>query len=105
MPQLVFIHVVISLLGIGSGIVVLLGFFGNKRLDAGTHFFLMTATLTSVTGFLPAHQLLLSHSLGVLSLVTLAIAGSRATAKKKQGGWRKTYAVTAMISLTSTSSC
>jgi hypothetical protein len=41
MPQLVFIHVVISLPGARSGIVVLLGFFGNKRLDAGTHFLLM----------------------------------------------------------------
>ena len=51
MPPLVFIHVVISLPGIGSGIVVLLGFFGNKRPDAGTHFLLMTTTLTSVTGF------------------------------------------------------
>jgi hypothetical protein len=34
MPQLVFIHVVISLPGAWSGIVVLFGFFGNKRLDA-----------------------------------------------------------------------
>jgi len=38
MPPLVFIHVVISLLGIGSDIVVSLGFFGNQRRDAGTYF-------------------------------------------------------------------
>ena len=86
MPPLVFIHMVISLLGIGSGIVVLLGFFGNKRLDAGTHFFLMSVTLTSVTGFLlPAHRLLAFHILGVLSPVALAIAWLVRYSKKMPG--------------------
>ena len=75
MPPFVFIHVLISLLGIGSGIVVLLGFFGDKRLGDWTNFFLGTTILTSVTGFfLPAHKLLPSHILGILSLIALAIA-------------------------------
>jgi hypothetical protein len=100
MPPRVFIHVVISLLGIGSGMVVWLGFFGNKRLDAWTHFFLITTILTSVTGFfLPAHKILPSHILGVLSLIALAIACVARYFKRMQGGWLKTYVITAMISL------
>lgn len=100
MPPLVFIHVLISLLGIFSGIVVMFGFFGNKRLDAWTHFFLITTILTSATGFLlPAHKLLPSHILGALSLIALAIACVARYSKKLQGGWLKTYVITAMISL------
>ena len=100
MPPMVFIHVLISLLGIGSGIVVMFGFFGNKRLDAWTHFFLVTTILTSFTGFLlPAHKLLPSHILGVLSLIALAVACVARYSKKMQGGWLKTYVITAMISL------
>ena len=100
MPALVFIHVLISLLGIGSGIVVLLGFFGNKRLDTWNHFFLITTILTSVTGFfLPAHKVLPSHVLGVLSLIALAIACVARYSKEMQGGWLRTYVITAMIAL------
>jgi hypothetical protein len=100
MPPLVVVHVLISLLGIGSGIVVVLGLFGNRRLDAWVHFFLITTILTSVTGFfLPAHKILPSHVLGVLSLIALAIACVARYAKKMQGGWRKTYVITAVISL------
>jgi hypothetical protein len=100
MPPLVVVHVLISLLGIGSGMVVVLGLFGNRRLDAWVHFFLTTTILTSVTGFfLPAHKILPSHVLGVLSLIALAIACVARYAKKMQGGWRKTYVITAVISL------
>ena len=100
MPPLVVIHVLISLLGIGSGIAVLLGFLGNQRLDGWTHFFLLTTILTSVTGFfLPAHKLLPSHIVGILSLIALSIACVARYSKKMQGGWLRTYVITAMISL------
>ena len=100
MPPLVFTHVVISLLGIGSGIVVLLGFLGNKRLDGWNHFFLASTILTSVTGFfLPAHKLLPSHILGILSLIALAVACVARYSKHMLGRWLKTYVITAMISL------
>jgi putative flippase GtrA len=46
------VHVVLSLLGIISGIVVLWGMFGANRLDGWTAFFLATTVATSVTGFL-----------------------------------------------------
>ena len=50
------IHVVISLVAIGSGFVVLFGLIAGKRLDGWTAFFLATTVATSVTGFgFPIH--------------------------------------------------
>jgi hypothetical protein len=96
---LVFIHILISLFGIGSGFVILAGFLGGKRLDGSNAFFLVTTILTSLSGFiLPAHKILPSHILGVLSLIALAIACVARYAKKMQDGWRKTYVISAMIS-------
>jgi len=70
-----FLHVLISLIGIGSGLVVMFGFITGTRLDNLTAVFLTTTVLTSVTGFgFPFDHLLPSHILGIISLVVLAIA-------------------------------
>ena len=99
LPVLVFAHVLISLLGIGSGFVILAGFLDGRRLDGANAFFLVTTILTSLSGFiLPAHKILPSQILGVLSLIALAIACVARYAKKMQGGWQRTYVITAMIS-------
>ena len=37
-----FLHVVISLVGIASGLIVVYGFITGKRLDSWTAFFLLT---------------------------------------------------------------
>jgi hypothetical protein len=69
------VHVLISLVGIASGIVVLYGLLSAKRLDGWTALFLTTTVLTSVTGFgFPFDHLLPSHKVAILSLVLLAIA-------------------------------
>jgi len=95
----VFIHVVLSLVGIGSGAIVAAGLLAARRLDGWTGLFLSTTILTSVTGFfLPAHKLLPSHIIGILSLIALGIACVARYAKKMQSGWRKTYVISAMIS-------
>jgi hypothetical protein len=46
-------HVVLSLVGIGSGLVVLYGLLGSKRFDGWTTIFLTTTFETSVTGLPP----------------------------------------------------
>jgi hypothetical protein len=46
------LHVIISLIAIGSGLIVLLGMLGSHRLAGWTALFLLTTILTSVTGFL-----------------------------------------------------
>jgi len=69
------IHVIISLIGIGSGLIVLFGMFGGKRLDGMTALFLGTTALTSLTGFgFPFEHVTPAIILGVLSLIVLAIA-------------------------------
>ncbi|MGA9550682.1 MAG: hypothetical protein WBR30_00435, partial [Candidatus Sulfotelmatobacter sp.] len=46
-----FLHVLISLAGIGSGFIVMVGLLTKKRLDNWTAVFLTTTALTSITGF------------------------------------------------------
>ena len=69
------LHVVISLVGIASGLIVVYGFIAGKRLDLWTAIFLLTTVFTSATGFLfPFKHLLPSHIVGILSLLVLAAA-------------------------------
>ena len=100
MTTSVLIHVVISLVGIGSGFVVLFGLLAGKRLERWTSLFLITTVLTSVTGFfLPAHKILPSHIIGAISLVVLAFAIYARYSRQLVGGWRTTYVVTSTLAL------
>ncbi len=75
MNPLTSVHVLISLIGIASGLLVTLGLLRSQRMDRMTPIFLVTLVLTSDIGFLfRFHKLLPSHILGVISLVQLAFA-------------------------------
>jgi hypothetical protein len=94
------VHVIISLIGIVSGILVMFGLLGSNRMPGMTAIFLLFTILTSATGFLfPFTKLLPSHMIGILSLVLLAIACIALYGLKLSGPWRWIYVVTAMISL------
>jgi hypothetical protein len=94
------VHVLISLVGIGSGFLVLYGMFLAKRFDGATAIFLVTTILTSVTGFLfPFVHLLPSHILGAISLVALAVAIIARYARHMAGAWRSIYVVSAVLAL------
>jgi hypothetical protein len=94
------IHVVISLIGIASGLVVVLGFLMAKRLDGWNALFLVSTVATSVTGFLfPFHGFLPSHGVGIISMVLLLVAIYARYGGHRAGGWRRTYVITATISL------
>ncbi|HXM23470.1 MAG TPA: hypothetical protein VN948_19595 [Terriglobales bacterium] len=94
------VHVIISLVGIGSGFIVTFGLLTGKRLDGWTALFLATTVATSVTGFFfPFDHLLPSHKVGIISLVVLAVAIPARYALHLAGAWRRIYAVTAMIAL------
>jgi hypothetical protein len=100
MGTFTLVHVVISLIGILSGIVVLLGFLRGKRLDRWNSIFLIATILTSATGFLfPFHKLLPSHILGAMSLVLLAVALFARYARHMDGTWRRTYVITSSVAL------
>jgi hypothetical protein len=69
------IHVLISLAGIASGLVVMYGFLTSRRLDLWTAIFLVTTVLTSLTGFLfPFKGVTPGIKLGIISMVALASA-------------------------------
>jgi hypothetical protein len=94
------IHVIISLIGIGSGLIVLFGMLGSKRLDSMTALFLATTVLTSVTGFFfPFEHVTPGIILGILSLIVLAIAITAHYSFRMAGKWRSIYVVTAVIAL------
>jgi hypothetical protein len=95
-----FIHVALSLIGIVSGFVVVYGLLASKRLDGWTMLFLTTTVATSLTGFLfPFHKFLPSHGVGILSLIVLAIAILARYRFRLAGGWRRTYAISAVLAL------
>ena len=94
------VHVVISLIGVVTGIVVLFGMLNGRRLEGLTAVFLATTVLTSVTGFLfPFSTLLPSHVVGIISLVVLVIALVALYSKRLSGAWRSIYIVTATVAL------
>lgn len=94
------VHVVISLIGIVSGLVVVYAFLAAKELNGWTATFLASTVLTSITGFLfPFHRLLPSHIVGAISLVILAIAILARYGRKLAGAWRLTYVIAAMVAL------
>lgn len=94
------IHVIISLIGIGSGLVVMYGMLTGKKLDGWTALFLTTTVLTSVTGFgFPFKGVTPAINLGVISLVVLAVAIVARYARHLSGAWRKTYVISAALAL------
>jgi len=92
-------HVLLSLVGIGSGFVVMLGFLSSKSSPGQTKLFLTTTAATSLTGFFPFHGFTPAIGVGVVSLVVLAIAGSALYISKLAGGWRRTYLIAAVVAL------
>jgi hypothetical protein len=101
LPPLTFIHTLISLVGIFTGLVVLFGgYLANKHLPRWTAWFLITTVLTSATGYiLPAAHFMPSHAVGIVSLLVLAVSLFALYSKHLQGGWRRTYVITAVIAL------
>ena len=94
------VHVILSLIGIGAGLVVMLGFLSGKPLGSANALFLWTTILTSVTGyFFPFHGFKPSYVVGAISLLFLALAVVALRAGQLAGAWRKTYVISAMIGL------
>jgi hypothetical protein len=94
------IHVLISLVGIFTGLIVLFGMLAGKRLDGWTKWFLITTVLTSVTGFFfPFDGFTPAIALGIISLLVLAIVIYARYPRQLTGNWRWIYVVGAVISL------
>jgi hypothetical protein len=93
-------HVFLSLVGIVSGIVVVLAMLGANRFPLLTAMFLLTTVATSVTGFM-FHFASFGppEIIGAISLVVLAVALLALYVYKLAGAWRWIYVATAVFAL------
>ena len=94
------LHVVITLIAIGSGLIVVGGMFASHKLPGTTALFLFTTVLTSVTGFLfPIHGFTPALGVGIVACVILALALFALYKERLVGAWRPIYVTTAVASL------
>jgi len=93
-------HVVVSLIGIVTGIIVAVAMLGSKTTNGWTAIFLATTALTSITSFLfPSDKVLPSHIVGAVSLVVLIIAIVALYGYRLARSWRWIYVVSALVAL------
>jgi len=96
--QFTFLHVFLSLVGIGAGIFIIFGLLTSRRLSILTTLFLITTVATSLTGFLfPFNGITPGIILGILSLIVLILAIFALYVRKLAGGWRATYVVSVCV--------
>src|SRR4029077_8575472 len=94
------VHTLISLVAIFTGFIVLFGLLSGRRLDSWTKWFLVTAVVTTVTGFFfPFHGFTPAIGLGLISLPILALTICARYPKNLAGAWRLIYVLGAVISL------
>ena len=94
------LHVIISLIAIVTGLVVMSGLLGSRRMPGLTAIFLLFTILTSVTGFMfPFNGVTPAILIGILSCILLTIACIALYGMRLEGVWRSIYVVTAMTSL------
>jgi len=93
-------HVALSLLGLGTGLVVTGGLISGARLDGWIGVFLVTTVLTNITGFgFPIVTLLPSHYVAILSLLILPVTAFALYAKHLESQWRTIFVATAVTAL------
>jgi len=93
-------HVIISLVGIFTGLVALFGMLSAARLPTWTALFLVTTIATSVTGFMfPSTGFDAARVVGFISLAVLAIALLALYIYHLVGAWRWLYVVSSIFAL------
>ncbi len=94
------VHVLLSLVGIFSGLVVVGGLMAGVLFRRWAGLFLVTTVLTNLTGFgFPFVQLLPSHMVGALSLLVLLGAIVALYLKHLEGAWRRAFVVLSVAAL------
>jgi hypothetical protein len=94
------LHVILSLIGIGSGLLAILGLTGDRLRHGWTAIFLVTTALASLTGFLfPNKTITPGIALGILSMIALVVAIVALYVRKLSGAWRGTYVISAGLAV------
>jgi hypothetical protein len=100
MDTYTLVHVILSLIGIASGLVVLYGLVTANPMNGWTLLFLVTTAATSLTGFgFPFHGVTPAVILGILSLIVLTAAIVARYAYHLAGSSRGIYVVGAVVAL------
>jgi uncharacterized membrane-anchored protein len=100
METFTLVHVILSIVGIISGVLVVGGLMANRRFNGWTEVFLVTTVATNVTGFgFPFTTLLPSHIVGGLSLLILALVIVALYVRRLEGSWRWVYVVGSVTAL------
>ena len=94
------VHTIISLIGIGAGLIVMSGMWSSNRMPGMTALFLGTTLLTSITGFMfPFKAFGPPHAVGIISLVVLVFTLLGLYTFRLAGRWRGIYVWTAVFAL------
>lgn len=94
------LHVLISLVGITTGLIVLFGLIGGRRRDRWTAVFLASTVAASLTGYaFPIHGLTPAQVVGAISMAALLAAILALYRFHLRGAWRRTYVIAATIAL------
>ena len=100
LPTFTAVHVALSLIGIASGVFVLLGMLRRRQGAGVTTVFLLSTIATSVTGFLfPSTHLGPGHLVGAVSLIVLVPTLLALYQHRLAGPWRRLYVMGATIAL------
>lgn len=92
-------HTWLSLIAIVAGLPVTAGLLQGHTRPGWTGIFLSTAFATSATGFgFPFNGVLPSHIVGAIHIVLVVIAAYALYGRRLEGGWRRLYAIMAVLS-------
>lgn len=96
------LHVAVSHLAMASGIMVLCGLVVGQLYRRCNSLFLVTASLTSITGFaFPNAHITPGIIVGVLSLIALVLAAIALYAYHLNGAFRSTFVVSTTVNANS----
>ncbi len=98
--SLTAVHVLLSLLGIGSGLVVLSGLCSAKLMPRWSLLFLASTLATSLTGFVfPFHGFTPALGVGILSTAVLLLTIAARYLLHFAGYWRWIYVLGVVVAL------
>jgi hypothetical protein len=99
-PQFTALHVAISFVGIGSGLIALPAFARGRLMPRTTGIFLWTTLLTTLTGFLfPIVAFTPALGVGIVSTLILVAAFWAWYGRRLTGSAGSVFAVTATVGL------
>ena len=94
------LHVILSVIGIATGLVVVGGLLAGSRLPVTTAIFLITTLATTLGGFLfPFNGFTPAIGVGIVSTIVLLITIAARYVYRLQGSWRWIYVGGAVLSL------